>query len=109
MAYEAALRPFFELTGITEGSEPAYSTFVIRHDERDALMSHLAAKGFDVKIHYPIAIHQQAAFAGTSAPALPITEALVGRIISLPVTPELEPSDRDALIDALIQWSRSHA
>ncbi|MGB3049998.1 MAG: DegT/DnrJ/EryC1/StrS family aminotransferase [Polyangiales bacterium] len=108
-AYETALRPFFELTRITQGSRPAYSAFVIRHDERDALIAHLASKGFDVKVHYPIAIHQQRAFEGTSAPKLPQTEALVRRIISLPVTPELEPSDRDALIDTLIHWSRSHA
>jgi dTDP-4-amino-4,6-dideoxygalactose transaminase len=109
VAYETALRPFFELTRITEGSEPAYSAFVIRHDKRDALIAHLESRGFDVKIHYPIAIHQQRAFEGTSATPLPHTERLVGRIISLPVTPELEPSDRDMLIDALIQWSRNHA
>jgi len=108
-AYETALEPFFELTRITEDSQPSYSTFVIRHDKRDALIAHLASKGFDVKVHYPIAIHQQRAFDGTSAPGLPHTEALVRRIISLPVTPELEPPDRDALIDALIQWSRSNA
>ncbi len=108
-AYENALRPFFELTRITDGSEPAYSAFVIRHDKRDALIAHLASRGFDVKVHYPIAIHQQRAFEQTSATPLPHTEALVGRIISLPVTPELEPSDRDALIDTLINWSRSHA
>jgi len=108
-AYENALRPFFELTRITEGSEPAYSAFVIRHDKRDALIAHLTSKGFDVKVHYPIPIHQQRAFEGTSATALPHTEMLVGRIMSLPVTPELEPSDRDALIDTLINWSRSHA
>ena len=108
-AYQAALRPFFELTRITEGSEPAYSAFVIRHDKRDALIAHLASKGFDAKVHYPIAIHQQRAFAGMTAPSLPHTESLVRRIVSLPVTPELEASDRDALIDALIQWSRIHA
>jgi len=40
---------------------------------------------------------------------LPHTEALVRRIVSLPVSPELEPSDRDALIDILIEWSRNRA
>ena len=108
-AYETALRPFFELTSVTEGSEPAYSAFVIRHDERDALIAHLASRGFDAKVHYPLAIHQQRAFEGTNRTKLPNTEALVQRIVSLPVTPELEPSDRDALIEILIDWSRRHA
>ena len=108
-AYQTALRPFFELTSVTEGSEPAYSAFVIRHDKRDALIAHLASRGFDAKVHYPVAIHQQRAFGGTSRVELPHTEALVQRIVSLPVTPELEPSDRDALIEILIDWSRRHA
>jgi dTDP-4-amino-4,6-dideoxygalactose transaminase len=108
-AYEAALRPFFELTRVTESSEPAYSAFVIRHDERDDLIAHLASKGFDAKVHYPVPIHQQRAFEGSGRPRLPHTEALVQRIVSLPVSPELDPSERDELIDILIAWSRRHA
>jgi dTDP-4-amino-4,6-dideoxygalactose transaminase len=108
-AYETALRPFFELTTVTPGSEPAFSTFVIRHDERDDLIAHLASQGFDAKVHYPIPIHEQRAFEGLPRPQLPHTEALVRRIASLPVAPELEPSDRDRLIDILIEWGRNHA
>jgi dTDP-4-amino-4,6-dideoxygalactose transaminase len=108
-AYETALRPFFELSRITEGSEPAFSTFVIRHDDRDGLIAHLGSRGFDAKVHYPIPIHQQRAFEGMPRPRLPHTEVLARRIVSLPVTPELEPSDRDQLIDIAIEWSRSHA
>ncbi len=108
-AYEAALRSAFELTAVTEGSEPAFSTFVLRHDKRDALIAHLAARGFDVKVHYPIPIHQQRALRDVPTPELPHTEALVKRIVSLPVTPELDPSDRDRLIEVLLDWSRAHA
>lgn len=108
-AYATALRPFFELTEVTEASEPAFSTFVIRHDDRDELIAHLASRGFDAKVHYPLPIHQQRAFEGMPSLRLPYTEALVRRIVSLPVSPELEPSDRDALIEILIEWSRNHA
>jgi dTDP-4-amino-4,6-dideoxygalactose transaminase len=108
-AYENALRPFFELAEVTEASEPAFSTFVIRHDDRDELIAHLVSRGFDARVHYPLPIHQQRAFEGMSSPRLPHTEALVRRIVSLPVSPELEPSDRDSLIDILIEWSRSRA
>lgn len=108
-AYETALRPFFELTKVTDGSEPAYSAFVIRHDDRDKLIAHLASLGFDAKVHYPVPIHRQRAYDGMAPPQLPHTDALVRRIVSLPVSPELEPSDRDALIEVLIDWSRSHA
>ena len=108
-AYEEALAPFFELTKVTEGSEPAYSAFVIRHDERDELIAYLASRGFDAKVHYPIPIHEQQPFLRVPPVRLAHTESLVRRIVSLPVSPELDASDRDALIDALIEWSRRHA
>jgi len=108
-AYTDALRPFFELTAITDSCEPAFSAFVIRHDERDALMAHLAVRGFDTKVHYPIPIHQQKALASIEPVSLPHTELLVRRIVSLPVSPELGASERDALIDVLIAWSAQRA
>ncbi|MGB8223833.1 MAG: DegT/DnrJ/EryC1/StrS family aminotransferase [Polyangiales bacterium] len=108
-AYQDALQPFFELTAITDSCEPAFSAFVIRHDERDDLISHLAERGFDAKVHYPIPIHKQRALASIASVILPHTESLVRRIVSLPVSPELDPSDRDALIDILISWSASRA
>ncbi|MGB8330102.1 MAG: DegT/DnrJ/EryC1/StrS family aminotransferase [Polyangiales bacterium] len=108
-AYREALQPFFELTAITDSCEPAFSSFVIRHDERDALIVHLAERGFDLKVHYPIPIHQQRALASLDPVSLPHTESLVRRIVSLPVSPELDPADRDALIDVLIEWSSARA
>lgn len=108
-AYEAELGSLLELTGIPEGANPVFSAFVIRHDERDALIAHLASKGFDAKVHYPIPIHRQRAFERMPAPPLPHTEALVRRIVSLPVSPELDDADRDRLIGILRDWSSSHA
>lgn len=41
-----------------------YHTFIIQTEKRDALKEHLAKKGIDTKVHYPIAIHQQEAAKG---------------------------------------------
>jgi dTDP-4-amino-4,6-dideoxygalactose transaminase len=108
-AYQKALRPYFELTAVTESCEPAFSAFVIRHDERDDLIAHLAARGFDAKVHYPIPIHKQRALESLGPVTLPHTESLVRRIVSLPVSPELDASNRDTLIDILIAWSKTRA
>jgi dTDP-4-amino-4,6-dideoxygalactose transaminase len=108
-AYQDALHPFFELTAVTDSCEPAFSAFVIRHDERDGLITHLAEQGFEIKVHYPIPIHKQRALASVAPVILPHTESMVRRIVSLPVSPELDPSNRDALIDVLIAWSTSRA
>ncbi|MFZ1864491.1 MAG: DegT/DnrJ/EryC1/StrS family aminotransferase [Polyangiales bacterium] len=107
--YRDALAAHFELTAVTESCEPAFSAFVIRHDERDELIAHLAKHGFEAKVHYPVPIHQQTALKSVGSVSLPRTEALVRRIVSLPVSPELDPSDRDALIGTLLTWSRTRA
>lgn len=108
-AYQEALHPYFELTTVTKSCEPAFSAFVIRHDERDDLIVHLAERGFDAKIHYPIPIHKQRALESLQPVTLPHTESLVRRIVSLPVSPELDSSSRDALIDTLVAWSKTRA
>jgi dTDP-4-amino-4,6-dideoxygalactose transaminase len=107
--YEKALRPHFELTAVTNSCEPAFSSFVIRDDHRDELMALLRNRGFDLKVHYPIPIHKQRAFESFARVTLPHTENLARRIVSLPVSPELESSGRDALIENLIAWSKTRA
>jgi dTDP-4-amino-4,6-dideoxygalactose transaminase len=108
-AYTAALAPHFELTTITDGCEPSFSTFVIRDDARDELIGHVQEHGFDAKVHYPVPIHQQRALQSLECPELPHTESLVRRIVSLPVSPELDSSDRDRLIEILVDWSETRA
>lgn len=68
-----------------------YHTFVVQAEARDALIAHLAAAGVGTAIHYPAPIHVQAAAAGLGyrAADFPVTMAQAGRIVSLPVYPEL--------------------
>jgi dTDP-4-amino-4,6-dideoxygalactose transaminase len=108
-AYREALHPYFELTAVTESCEPSFTAFVIRHGARDDLIGHLAERGFDARVHYPIPIHKQRALESIGSVTLPHTESLVRRIVSLPISPELDPSNRDALIDTLIAWSKNRA
>jgi dTDP-4-amino-4,6-dideoxygalactose transaminase len=60
---------------------------------RDTVQATLSARGVATGIHYPIPIHQQPAMehARSRGTALPVTEALAPRILSLPMYPELQP------------------
>lgn len=100
-AYRAGLGEFFPLLIPPAQSLPAYSSFVIRTDNRRALMAHASAAGFDLKVHYPVPVHLQPPYERFSRGPLPITEKAVQRIVSLPVSPELSSADRDALIECL--------
>ena len=80
-----------------------YHLYVIQTDYRDELQTYLADRGVGTLIHYPIPAHRQEAykFLGYPAGSLPNTEKIVKRILSLPLYPELEDGQVDAVIEAI--------
>lgn len=100
-AYREVLRDRVMLPPEHGPHRPVYSAFVIRHRRRDAVIKKLHALGVDAKIHYPVPIHRQKAFAQFRGKPLPVTETTVDQIISLPVTPELTEAGRGHVIEAL--------
>jgi dTDP-4-amino-4,6-dideoxygalactose transaminase len=62
---------------------------VVEVPDRDALQRALSAEGCATGVHYPVPLHLQPAFAEYAGEALPMTEAAAGRILSLPLYPEL--------------------
>jgi dTDP-4-amino-4,6-dideoxygalactose transaminase len=80
-----------------------YSAFVVRHTRRDRLRELLAARGVDAKPHYPLAIHQQTAFADLPTADLPVTERVVATILSLPISPELGLDEQERVIAAVLE------
>lgn len=71
-------------------------------EQRNALRHHLQAAGIGSDVHYPIADHQQPAWAERYQDvSLPITEALSNEILSLPCYPELSDAEVDQVIDCI--------
>ena len=95
LAYTARLQDIVTTPVEHPHSEHVYYTYVIQTDSRDALRAALAAQGIQTGIHYPVPLHLQAACAEFACPqgSLPVTERLAGRILSLPMFPELIGSE----------------
>ena len=74
------------------GVFPAYHQYTVRTDDRDALATHLADRGVDSAVYYPIPIHEQPAYEGYDAD-LPVAERAADRVLSLPVHPGLSVAD----------------
>jgi dTDP-4-amino-4,6-dideoxygalactose transaminase len=92
--------PGIKLPHVAEFAGHVYHLYVIRAGEnRGKLAQHLSARGIGSMIHYPIPVHMQKAYEelGIQPGALPITEACVGDILSLPMFPELT-SDQVRLV-----------
>ncbi|MCI4624588.1 MAG: DegT/DnrJ/EryC1/StrS family aminotransferase [Candidatus Magnetoovum sp. WYHC-5] len=77
------------------GNKHVYHLYVIRCKERDELIKHLTQCGISSGIHYKNPVHLQEACKpyGYKAGDLPVTEAICGEILSLPMYPELAKSD----------------
>lgn len=82
-----------------------YHLYVVESDRRDALRAHLLAAGIGCDVHYPEPAHLQPAYAdlGYASGSLPLTEALAGRILSLPMFPELSRSEVERVAAVVIE------
>jgi dTDP-4-amino-4,6-dideoxygalactose transaminase len=74
---------------------PNYHLFVIEMSRRDKLARYLAKRGIVTGIHYPTPVHLQPCMKplGYRRGDLPITEACVSRILSLPMFPQLRTDE----------------
>lgn len=83
--------------------DSVYHQFTLLHPQRDALRQHLADHGVGTDLIYPRALHQQPCFAevGPAEGNLPVSEELGRTCLSLPIFPELEPTELDHVIAAI--------
>jgi dTDP-4-amino-4,6-dideoxygalactose transaminase len=107
--YTKALQNCKSFTLPTElpGYRHVYHLYVIESPKRDELEKFLINEGIDAKLHYPIAIHQQAGYPwgkDAETKAVPNAEQNAAQCISLPMFPELTDAEADLTIAALQKW-----
>ena len=92
--------------GEAGGAEAVWHLYVIRTGRRDALKEHLAGKGVNAGIHYPVPIHLQPAYEdlGHKRGDFPVTEAYADRILSLPLYAELTPEQIEHVSSAISEF-----
>lgn len=80
-----------------------FHLYVIEVEHRDRVATALRERGIATGIHYPIPIHLQPAYADLAIPrgSFPRTERSAGRVLSLPMFPELTEEQIELVTDAL--------
>ena len=70
---------------------------------RDRLKAALNVSGVPTAIYYPQPLHRQPAYAGHhDGAALPVSEGLAGRILALPLHPDLSEGAVDFICDSIV-------
>lgn len=84
-----------------DSHEHVWHLYVIRSTERERLQKYLAEKGIETLIHYPIPPHLQECYSEYGELSLPITEKIHSEVLSLPISPVMELSDVNHIIQAV--------
>jgi len=90
------------------GCRHVYHLYVVRSADRDSLREKLRAAGVATGIHYPIPVHQQAAYAHLAPVSLPVTEQAAGGILSLPMHSTLTVEQIERVCEAVVAWQNTN-
>lgn len=95
-----------ETPRVREGATHVYHLYVVKTGRRDALREHLAKRGVETAIHYPTALPLLPAYAnhGTGAAAVPNAARNQGRILSLPIYPEMQPEAVEYVVGCIREF-----
>ncbi|MEO3977645.1 DegT/DnrJ/EryC1/StrS family aminotransferase [Streptomyces sp. CAU 1734] len=87
-------------------ARPVWHLFVVRSARREELRLHLAGRGVEALIHYPVAVHRSPAYAGgpAAARALPVSERLADEVLSLPIGPHMPDGAVGTVIAAVEEF-----
>ncbi|MGI9544382.1 MAG: DegT/DnrJ/EryC1/StrS family aminotransferase [Cyclobacteriaceae bacterium] len=86
-----------------------YHLYVIQADHRDALKEYLEEKGIVTAIHYPYTISRTEVYAShQSSTAVNTAHDLTGRILSLPIYPEITPKQVECVCSNILGFYGSH-
>ncbi len=88
-----------------------YHLYTVRSDDRDGLQSALLAEGIQTAIHYAVPAHRQPAYAnlGYGRGSFPQAEVAAGRVLSLPIYPELREEAVTIVAEAVKRLSSRRA
>ena len=103
--YGRAFENLVQTPPCPEGVAPAWASYTLRVDERDAVQQRLVQAGIETGVYYRVPLHRHPAFApwAGSKKAYPVSDQLANSVLSLPIHPGLTNEDVDYVIEELLQ------
>lgn len=105
--YNALLAPHVTaVPHLPAGNVSNWAQYTIEHPDRDGLAAHLRDQGVPSAVYYPIPLHLQPAYDmhPRGPQGLPVTEALMKVVISLPMHADLDEATQDRIVAAVASY-----
>ena len=103
--YNELLEGIVETPAEAEWAKHVYHLYVIQTDDRDGLSKYLNQQGISTGIHYPVPEHRQPCMEAGKL-NLPVTDACVDRILSLPMHPQLKTEEIEYVAQKIQEWKK---
>jgi dTDP-4-amino-4,6-dideoxygalactose transaminase len=87
---------------VMPGATSTWAQYTLQVADRAAFQAGLKEKGIPTAVYYPIPLSRQPAYRHYPSAATPVSEALSGHVVSLPMHPYLEPDAQDRVIQAVL-------
>jgi dTDP-4-amino-4,6-dideoxygalactose transaminase len=107
--YSAAFSPMgIQCPHTPDGYEHVYHVYAIISKDRNALASRFNERKIGHGTHYPIAVHQQEAYAqlGHQNGSFPVSEKLAQMFFSLPIFPGMTEDEIQLVVDTVLSMER---
>jgi dTDP-4-amino-4,6-dideoxygalactose transaminase len=90
------------------GYRHVYHQYVIRLEQRDALMEHLHKKEVGAEVYYPLCLHRQGAFSdlGYREGDFPVAEKAAEQVLALPINPLMNDIQIDHVTQSICDFFR---
>src|SRR4051794_3197394 len=103
MYEEAGLGELVQLPRKTEGSDPAWHLYVVRHERADELIAGLNEAGVEARAYYRVPVHRQPAMKEFGNVDLPGTELAARTNLAIPMGTGLQADQVDEVVHTLRQ------
>ena len=101
---EAGISDHVQPPSIPPGADPAWHLYVVTHPRADELQKRLSERGIQSRGYYRTPIHDQPSMARYRGDLdLPATDELSRTNLALPISPVLDATQAQAVVDALAQ------
>jgi dTDP-4-amino-4,6-dideoxygalactose transaminase len=87
---------------VIEGATSSWAQYTLQVADRVSFQSKLKEAGVPSVVYYPIPLSRQPAYAHYPSAPTPVSEALSGHVVSLPMHPYLDEATQDRIIAAVL-------